>query len=129
MKLPPAIDTVKMLREKTLLLETLKELYSTNNLINLIIKQTQKNKNSLNPLDQFYDFLKIKIKTVDPGSTTYQNINQAITNTHGPTHNKYKLRVKDIFELQRQEEVFRSYPFKKLKNKSKSIFINKLTDL
>ena len=37
MRLPPVIDSVKMLREKTHLLEVLTELHSTDNLINQLV--------------------------------------------------------------------------------------------
>lgn len=68
-----AIDTVQALKEKTRFLEILKEIHLTDNMINDLVQQ--KSDIVMNPLDKFYDLLKIKITTVKNDTKIYQIIN------------------------------------------------------
>ena len=40
----------------------------------------------------------------DKDSETYRIISKMVTDTHGPTHDKFKLNVVDIFSLDRKQE-------------------------
>ena len=72
--MPPVIDSVHRLREKIHLLEALQEIHLTQKLINLIFAQKLKGEHKMeeiNPLDQFYAFLNVKINRLDPVSRNF----------------------------------------------------------
>jgi len=92
MRLPPPIDSVRQIMEKTHLLEVLKEIHSTQQLINHIFSSRKKD-TLINPLDMFHEFLKVDIDVVLRESEDFKSIDKAVQNTHGPTHKAYTLTI------------------------------------
>ena len=78
---------------------------------------TSTKEHQMNPLDKFYQFLRIKITTLDDTSKTFSLIDRAIQNTHGPTHDKYTLKIQNVFEVERNGSRQRFLPLKQLPNR------------
>jgi poly [ADP-ribose] polymerase len=57
-----------------------------------------------NPIDSKYESLKTKLEPIDPKSDTFKMIEQYMQNTHAPTHSGYKLKLLDVFEVDRDGE-------------------------
>jgi len=91
MRLPPKIDNVSTLREKVMLLDVLKELEVANKYINLAL--FQKDADTVNPLDSFFDLLNIKLNIVSPSDNAYVAIQNCLQLSHGPTHDRYSLSI------------------------------------
>lgn len=73
-----------------MLLEILKEFDIANKYMNVAIGDLN---NELNPLDIFYNLLKCDIKVLNDDFMR-NTIIESVARTHGPTHDKYKLKVK-----------------------------------
>ena len=73
--------------------------------------------NDLNPLDIFYNLLKCNIKVLNDDYMR-NTIIDSVARTHGPTHDKFKLKVKEIYELERKNEKLLYSPFLCLHNRS-----------
>ena len=110
MNKPPIINNVQRLREKIQLLELLQEVNYTYK----ILYSTLADK-SIHPYASLYSILKCEIKLVESASQK-QQIVECISNTHGPTHDKFKINVLTIYEVSRELENQRFHPFKKLSN-------------
>jgi hypothetical protein len=52
-----------------------------------------------NVIDSQYEKLGTEIKPVSKSDKIYKKICEYVENGHGPTHDKYKLKVKGIFEV------------------------------
>ena len=101
------------MREKTYLLDLLKEIDITNK----IVQKIELNQATVNPLDYFFEILRIEINPLLRNDATYQHIQRAIQQGQGPTHDKYSLEVLDVLELKRFGEQLRYLPFSRLPNK------------
>ncbi|EGR31265.1 poly adp-ribose polymerase member 1, putative [Ichthyophthirius multifiliis] len=114
MKQLPIIDHIQKVREKIYLLDILKEVDITNKYINQALQSKVKNY-LINYC--FYQMLKAKIEILNPQDIQYKIIQKMIQNTHGPSHNKYKLSIKDIYLVDKKSEKQRFFPFTQLGNK------------
>ena len=70
-----------------------------------------------NPADIFYKFLRAELKPMDHESREFKIICKSVKETHGPTHNKFAIRVDDIFAVYKPSEQMRYFPFRRLHNK------------
>ncbi|XP_062916245.1 poly [ADP-ribose] polymerase 2 isoform X1 [Mobula hypostoma] len=104
LKTPPLIRTRKELQEKISLLEALSD-------IEVAIGVVKKDQNSTeNPLDRHYHSLQCSLQPLDHSSHQFQVIEKYLQSTHAPTHNEYKMKLLEVFEVAREseKEVFRS---------------------
>jgi poly [ADP-ribose] polymerase 2/3/4 len=96
-KVPPMIRTMQQLREKMKLLDILGE-------VEVAVKIMNQKSDILNPIDRAYDQLQCKLKPVNEDEAIYSIINDYVTKTHAPTHNTYKLKLKNVFEAEKPGE-------------------------
>ncbi|XP_059807570.1 poly [ADP-ribose] polymerase 2 [Hypanus sabinus] len=104
LKTPPLISTRKELQEKISLLEALSD-------IEVAIGVVKKEHNSTeNPLDRHYHALQCSLQPLEHSSHQFQVIKKYLQSTHAPTHNEYKMKLLEVFEVARESEqvVFRS---------------------
>jgi poly [ADP-ribose] polymerase len=59
------------------------------------------------PTLEHYSSLKCNLKPLDATESAYKLVTEYITNTHAPTHSSYRLKVLDIFEIDREGETDR----------------------
>jgi len=52
-----------------------------------------------NPIDTQYKKLDTEIEPVGKSEEIYKQIVKNVETTHGPTHDKYRLKVKSIFRV------------------------------
>ncbi|CAK63275.1 unnamed protein product (macronuclear) [Paramecium tetraurelia] len=112
MKLPPKIDNYEILGQKNQLLTVLQELELANRYINSTLAENS----DVNPLDQFYRLLKTNIRECQDFDVI-SKIEHSINVSHGPTHEKFKLQVAKVYEVERKNEKIRFFPFKALENR------------
>ena len=62
-----------------------------------------------NPVDTQYQGLKCDLSALSQEEETFQLIEKYVRQTHAKTHNQYKLKVMDVFEVNRhgEEEQFK----------------------
>jgi len=110
MKKIPPINTIPKVKEKLALLDTLLDLEIANSLSMQSLKLLE----TRNPLDVYYSQLKCRISPANPEFTS--NLQNWIDNTHGPSHN-FRLTLNQAFEIDRETEYARYWPFARLPNK------------
>jgi predicted DNA-binding WGR domain protein len=108
---PPLISTNEMLKRKMDLLDILGDLEIASKLL------TTAKKTGVNPIDQAYETLQCNLSPVAHESELFRRIEEYVRNTHGPTHNSYKLVVEDVIEVDRPIESVRYKAFEGLHNK------------
>ncbi|XP_004519483.1 poly [ADP-ribose] polymerase [Ceratitis capitata] len=109
---PPILDTIEEVEKHRQVLDSLLEIEYAYSLL-----QAEDEEENLNPLDKHYEQLKIKLETIDKSSEEFKLLEKYVENTHGETHNMYKLEIVDVFKVVRQGEARRYKPFKKLNNR------------
>lgn len=57
-----------------------------------------------NIYDTNYEKLRTKIKYVEKGSEAYKLIEQYVKNTHASTHDQYKLKIVDVYSLEKDSD-------------------------
>lgn len=57
-----------------------------------------------NIYDTNYEKLGTKIEYVEKGSDVYKLIEQYVKNTHASTHNQYKLKIVDVYSLEKDSD-------------------------
>jgi poly [ADP-ribose] polymerase len=82
-----------------------------------MLKESSDQENEVNPLDSHYEKLKTDIVPLDKNSFEYEMIHRYVRNTHGTTHDQYKLEILDVFKVDREGERRRYNPFSKLHNR------------
>ena len=97
MRTPPMIRTNAEIREKMKLLEILED-------IEVAVKALNQKSEIDNPVDRHYDQLDCEIKLLDHEDKMFKIIQSYLTKNHGPTHNNYKMKLLDVFEVKKQEE-------------------------
>lgn len=108
---PPVLDSLKLLKAKCDMVNSLLEMEITYKLINI-----QQDAN-INPLDSYYFQLNTEIDVLDKNSSEFNLINSYVNNTHARSHNSYKLKIQQIFVIKRKDEEQRYQPFAKLHNR------------
>jgi len=106
-QLPPCLNTVKRLHREIELIETLKQMVVTNQ----ILKRRSKR---ANPVDVHFKALRCDMSKISKFCTEYSMISNAMKTTHSVHENQseYALKVLDIFEVNRRGSEFRHLPFK-----------------
>ena len=92
---PPVINTSELLNKYRSVLEDLKNL-----VISVEIIESANKKLDLNPLDTVYLNINTQITYVNSTELIYDYINNYLKNTHGGTH-KFSLKLKDIYAVER----------------------------
>ncbi|KAF9921260.1 Poly [ADP-ribose] polymerase 2 [Linnemannia zychae] len=118
MRVPPIINTPQMLKTKLEMLEALGEI----EIAQKLLKENKKLEEALsvNPLDQQYESLKLKmLDPMDKKCDRYKLIEQFVRNSHGKTHSAYKLQIEEVFDLDREGEQdrFKDAGFDQLHNR------------
>ena len=110
MKRPPPINHILKVREKLTLLESLQEMEIANSLSIRSLKQLE----TKHPVDVYYAQLKCRISPVD--EEVAGMLQSWMANTRAPSHN-FELNLIQAYEVQREGEAARYWPFAKLENK------------
>ncbi|XP_014671166.1 PREDICTED: poly [ADP-ribose] polymerase 2-like [Priapulus caudatus] len=73
--------------------------------IEVAIRNLQKSADdALHPADQKYRSLSCGLTILKPTSDEYSLIKRYLLNTHAPTHSLYRMRLLDVFEVNKDEE-------------------------
>ena len=108
---PAVLDTEDKIKEKSRMLESLKQLETA-------YKLYHSNYDPLrNSTDVMYLNLKTNISILDKQSPEFAMIETYVKNTHGITHNTYKLVIKEVFQVDREGESKRYSQFKNFHNR------------
>lgn len=101
---PEIIDSIQTVTEKSEMLQSLLNL-------DLIYEYLDGNNGKINPFDAYYRRLKVNIAEVPHNSVLFEDICHIVQNTHGHTHNEYKLEVLELFKVERdgEDERFKKY--------------------
>ncbi|XP_022090532.1 poly [ADP-ribose] polymerase 1-like isoform X2 [Acanthaster planci] len=108
----PLLDTLEVIQLKTKMLDSLLEIEVAYSLLKASQGNTAKS-----PIDANYEKLKCLMEVVDKDSDEFKMIETYTKNTHGATHSAYKLKVEEVFRLDRDGEKSRYKPFQKLHNR------------
>lgn len=109
-KRPSTIDSVETVKEKNELLESLLNMGMIYGFLE------GENGEKIHPFDACYEKIKTDIDVLSKDAPEFIKISEIVRNTHGATHNQYKLEVVDVFKLKRKREDVRSRTYKKLEN-------------
>ncbi|KAJ3130571.1 Poly [ADP-ribose] polymerase 2, partial [Irineochytrium annulatum] len=93
---PPVIKSEEVLKQKMLMVEALADIEVTTTLLSKIDE-------SRNPADMKYESLKCPMKIVPRTAEEFKLIEKYTENTHGSTHTQYKLKVEEVFELEKED--------------------------
>ncbi|KAK7475539.1 hypothetical protein BaRGS_00033228, partial [Batillaria attramentaria] len=104
MRVPPVIRTPKEVKEKLQLLEALED-------IQYALKMLKQGDKSENPVDRHYHALACNLEPVDHSSDEFKLIDTYLQMTHAATHNMYKMKLLDMFDVQKhgEKENFQDY--------------------
>ncbi|KAJ3414179.1 Poly [ADP-ribose] polymerase 2 [Chytridiales sp. JEL 0842] len=94
---PPIIKDPAVVKRKLEMLESLADIQITTTLLSSMVDTT------VNPIDQKYKSLQCNLQPMDKSSHHFRLIEEYMQNTHGHTHSHYKLRIEDVFELERSD--------------------------
>jgi poly [ADP-ribose] polymerase len=86
MKLPPVIDSHKMLQQRTRYLEDLSSIKQAADVMSA-------RSHNLHPADHCYSKMRCQLNTVQHKSETFNTISTMVANTHAPTHDQYTIQV------------------------------------
>lgn len=101
-RLPP-ITSEEALRSKMEMLESLVDIQIATRLLKDV-------DTSVNPVDAQYDKLNCQLKPLERKSEDWKLVERYLSNTHGSTHDFYKLELLDVFDLEREGESKRFVP-------------------
>lgn len=114
MKMPPLLDNTEMISNKVKMLDSLLEIEIAYNLLKGGGGSADQESD---PLDVHYSSLKADIKEVGKESDEFKMICDYVSNTHAKTHSHYKLKVQEVFSLDRSGEKKRYRAFRDLPNR------------
>lgn len=97
----PYLDNLVILEEKLNLLDTLNEIDTAQKLNK---EDTASGDAKIHPLDRHYSQLNLKLTPLDRNSDTWKILETWVKQTHAPTHTDYKLKILDIFEVDRPKD-------------------------
>lgn len=72
--------------------------------IEVAIKVLNKKSSIENPIDRAYQQLECDLKPLDVNDNNYKLISDYLFKTHAATHNTYKVKILDIFDVHKQLE-------------------------
>jgi len=96
---PKLIENEEAVAEKWLLLDTLEDICT-----GMAINDELGSGDVIHELDEKYKKLNTDFRVVDRGSEEFNLVEKYVKNTHGITHNTYKLSIVDLFAVTRQGE-------------------------
>lgn len=96
---PKILDNLELIQSKTEMIDNLLEI----EIAYTMLKRTDTEGNQ-NPIDIHYKKLKCSIEPVDRSTEEFQRVENYMINTHASTHNQYKLKLKDLFRIERDGE-------------------------
>uniref|UniRef100_A0A0N5ART2 Poly [ADP-ribose] polymerase n=1 Tax=Syphacia muris TaxID=451379 RepID=A0A0N5ART2_9BILA len=99
MRQPPLIKTTKQLKTELELLEMLDNIE-----IGIRAIMEEKENDSVNPIDSQYFSMKCDLTAVDISDPQYKLVEKYLQNTHAATHRNYRMKIKQMFSVNRQEE-------------------------
>jgi len=99
MRQPPLIKTKEELKRELDLLEVLQEIE-----VAIRTMKAEHDEPGLHQLDRHYRSLNCNLIWMAPDSDNYQLIERYLQMTHAPTHNTYKMRLKNLFEVEKDGE-------------------------
>ncbi|WAR13546.1 PARP2-like protein [Mya arenaria] len=97
MRPPTKISTKQEVKNKIALLEALDD-------IEIAIKMLKEGDMSENPVDRHYHALKCDMSPVEKTTEEFKMVETYLKNTHASTHNQYKMKVIDLFDLAKHGE-------------------------
>jgi poly [ADP-ribose] polymerase len=97
MSRPTVIRTESEVKSKLNLLEALGD-------IEIAMRVLKECKSTENPIDQHYLSLHCELKLMDKTNPAYKVIDKYLTSTHAPTHNQYRMKILDVYEVNREGE-------------------------
>ena len=109
----PFIDNLTILQDKLNLLDTLNEIDAA---AKLKKEDDSAGDARVHPLDRHYAQLNLKLTPLDKSSEVYATLCKWVAQTHAPTHTDYKLKILDIFEVDRPTDQKHFVPFEGLHN-------------
>ncbi|KAL4235039.1 Poly [ADP-ribose] polymerase 2 [Mactra antiquata] len=98
MRPPSKITTKAEVKSKIALLEALGD-------IEIAIKMLKEGDMSENPVDRHYHSLKCDMEPLDHTSDSFKMLESYLQNTHAITHNQYKMKLLDVFEMNKHGEM------------------------
>lgn len=107
------INSLKQVQEKNQMLAGLTEIEIAYSMVTTIDKKSDQL-----PVDQHYMQLNCAIHVLDPSGSEYTLICDYVEKTHAVTHSNYKLKLRDVFKVQREEDMKR---FKEYKDKERAL--------
>lgn len=109
----PYLDNLNILQDKLNLLDTLNEIDAATKL-----KKEADNSadTSVHPLERQYSQLNMKLTPLDKSSDVYATLVKWVAQTHASTHTDYKLKILDIFEVDRPKDHAHFTPYEGLHN-------------
>eukprot|EP00916_Digyalum_oweni_P014610 GHVL01023971.1.p1 GENE.GHVL01023971.1~~GHVL01023971.1.p1 ORF type:complete len:547 (+),score=90.13 GHVL01023971.1:3-1643(+) len=106
------IDTLAKLKDKLDMVSSLADI----GLAAKIIKNETPDDNE-NRIDKHYKQLNCKLEPMEESNNMFKIINEYTTNTHGRTHTAWKVKVKNVFQLDREDETERYKKFENNENR------------
>jgi poly [ADP-ribose] polymerase len=97
MRVPETIRTPALLKEKLQLLEALGD-------IEIAIKALNQQSDVENPIDRHYEQLECAVNLVNRDDKLFNIIETYLYKTHAPTHCTYKMKLLDVFEVEKKHE-------------------------
>lgn len=111
----PYIDNLVILEEKLNLLETLNEIDAA---AKLKKADDTTGDSHIHPLVRQYQQLNLELVPLDKNSELWATLAKWVAQTHAPTHTDYKLKILDIFEVDRPKDHAHFVPYEGLHNQA-----------
>ncbi|KAL8449911.1 hypothetical protein Emed_002874 [Eimeria media] len=100
---PPVLDSLAKLRTKIEMMEQLLEVSVAQSLLTDALR----NAKDRHPLDAQYERLRCKLEPLPEGHEERKLVDRLVKETHAPTHNTWKLKIRSVFKCDRQGEAER----------------------
>ncbi|KAI1730634.1 poly(ADP-ribose) polymerase catalytic domain-containing protein [Ditylenchus destructor] len=107
MRQPTPIRTIPQLKAEIELLETLCGIEIAVSAINEEMENVKKEK--LHPLDNQYFNLNWSFEALDQKSSTFKLIDCYLKSTHGSTHDRYEMKLRNVYELKEKDGLERPF--------------------
>ncbi|CAF3934676.1 unnamed protein product [Adineta steineri] len=105
------LDNIDLIQNKTEMIDNLLEIEIAYSML-----KTNFDEEKEHPLDIHYKKLKSIIEPIDPISDEFKQIVNYMNNTHASTHKQYKLKLKNLFKIKRENEEENFQKWKNIQN-------------
>lgn len=119
----PIINSEKLHAEKYDMVQCLQNIELTFTMLNKV------NGQNVNAIDFSYHQLNAKIEPLDCESEEFKLLVKYVKNSHAKMHDKYELKVRNIFKVARNGEEKRYEPFAQLSNRQLLFYGTRLTNV